>query len=229
MTLKLPDFWESAPQLWFVSVEAQFFVANVTSDEAMFCYVIAKLDRPALLNQVLDIVAHPPAENKYTTLRARLLARFGESDESKFQKLLGAELGDTKPSLLLAEMRQTASVFGIPDATVKMMFLQRLPKHISRVLTISSQHLDEIGRYADRMMAIDCQGSVNQVTEDESELKKQVDALTAAVQKLNVRGRDRNQRRSQPERQSDDVCWFHRTYGERARKCRPPCNYRPKN
>lgn len=63
----------------------------------------------------------------------------------------------------------------------------------------------------------------------------QVSQLMAMVQQQTRRPRDRSRSRGGPRSRSTTptggsrapTCWYHRTFGEKAQHCRPPCRYQP--
>ncbi|CAB0040860.1 unnamed protein product [Trichogramma brassicae] len=105
---RLPAFWRSDPDLWFLQVEAQFNIHQVTSDSTRFNMILTVLD-PETISEVSDIICAPPAQDKYTTLKDAIVARLTDSPDTQLHKLLGTiELGDKKPSQLLLQMRTLA-------------------------------------------------------------------------------------------------------------------------
>ncbi|CAB0042899.1 unnamed protein product [Trichogramma brassicae] len=95
---RLPAFWRSDPDLWFLQVEAQFNIHQVTSDSTRFNMILTVLD-PETISEVSDIIRAPPAQDKYTTLKDAIVARLTDSPDTQLHKLLGTiELGDKKPS-----------------------------------------------------------------------------------------------------------------------------------
>ncbi|XP_055527693.1 uncharacterized protein LOC129720264 [Wyeomyia smithii] len=100
VAVKLPDFWKSDPTMWFAQAEAQFALAGVTQDETKFHHIVAKIDQ-SVICQVADLIRNPPAENKYTSIKDRLISRFELTPRTKLEKLLGScDLGDLRPTHL---------------------------------------------------------------------------------------------------------------------------------
>lgn len=73
--------------MWFVQIEAQFAVAQVTADQTMYSYVVSTVDTE-ILAQVLEIITSPPATNKYETLKDRLISIYSDSKEQRLRRLL---------------------------------------------------------------------------------------------------------------------------------------------
>ncbi|XP_037555559.1 uncharacterized protein LOC119432468 [Dermacentor silvarum] len=136
-TLKLPEFWQSDSELWFLSVEPLFRRHRVTSQTARYDYVIGAL---------------PPA------VIAILIRRTAESEKRRLQQLLTAEeIGDRKPTELLRRMRhligdQSAAL----DASIlRELFLQRLPQQVRMILSVSSTvTLNSLAQMADKTMDV---------------------------------------------------------------------------
>lgn len=103
ITVRPLPFWKSDPLVWFDQIEAQFSLNGITKDSTK--YDVSAVDTE-IISQVSDIVQAPPKDNKYQTLKDRLINTYTNSDEKKLQKLLiEIELGDRKPSTLKWENR----------------------------------------------------------------------------------------------------------------------------
>mgnify|MGYP003482624777 FL=1 len=78
VSLKLPTFWPSQPEVWFAQAEAQFHLRKITADETQYYYVLAALDQTTA-TRLLDLISQPPVQNKYQALKNRLIETFGLS------------------------------------------------------------------------------------------------------------------------------------------------------
>jgi len=104
VAVKPPPFWKSDPALWFLQLDAQFKLSNITVDETQYYTAISALDTE-VLQSVRNIVLNPPAEHKYSTLKAKLISVFSESENVKLKQVLyELQLGDMKPTQLLSKM-----------------------------------------------------------------------------------------------------------------------------
>ncbi|CAB0043628.1 unnamed protein product, partial [Trichogramma brassicae] len=128
---RLPAFWRSDPDLWFLQVEAQFNIHQVTSDSTRFNMILTVLD-PETISEVSDIIRAPPAQDRYTTLKDAIVARLTDSPDTQLHKLLGTiELGDKKPSQLLLQMRTLAGARASNDI-LRVRWLDLLPDSTRR-------------------------------------------------------------------------------------------------
>ena len=54
VALKLPAFWTSQPDVWFIQAEAQFTLRNITADDTKYAYLVASLDQTTA-TRLLDL------------------------------------------------------------------------------------------------------------------------------------------------------------------------------
>ncbi|EFA07205.2 Retrovirus-related Pol polyprotein from transposon 297-like Protein [Tribolium castaneum] len=230
VTVKPPPFWKGDPKLWFIQLEAQFNLGKITSDTTKYHYVVSAIDT-SVLQQIAAFVTNPPAVNQYEGIKQRLISTFSDSQERQLRKLLSEiDLGDKKPSQLLNEMKRLGDS-AVSDELLKTLWLQRLPTHVQSVLATSSDPIQNLAQMADKIVEIQHMSSVCTVTtptEDMSaailQLTKEVAALKAAYN-TEIKPRRSRSRPQTPDRSSRDSCWYHRTFGNKAKKCITPCNF----
>ena len=127
--IKLPSVWAQQPEVWFLQAEAQFHILKITDNTTKYYHVVAALDQETSC-RVLDTLFAPPADNKYTDLKQRLLTTFGLSKCEWASKLLHLHpLGDRKPSEVMDEMLSLLSDHGI-CFLAEQLFLEQLPEGI---------------------------------------------------------------------------------------------------
>lgn len=233
--LKLPPFWDKHAILWFANIEAQFVVSGIAQDETKFYCVISALTSD-ILSYVSDIVLTPPATDKYSTLKSRLISEFSDSEQRRIKAVLSElTLGDDKPSHLFRKMKQLADKI-LGDDILKTLWLQRLPNQVQAILSVSDDSIEKLVIMADKIHET-TSGNVDAVSysndsnthSEVSELKLQIAELTKQVERLS-RSRER-QNSPKPRRRSRtpkkyDQCWYHFKFGEAAKRCKPPCGFK---
>ncbi|XP_062557793.1 uncharacterized protein LOC134222649 [Armigeres subalbatus] len=233
VSVKLPDFWKNDPNMWFAQAEAQFHLARITQDETKFWHIVARIDQSVICH-ISDLVNSPPMINKYQAVKDRLIARFALSPQARIEQLLGSsDLGDLRPSHLLARMQEIATGLNVNYSIMKTLFLQRIPSHARVILSISDGSLTKLAEMADRMLdsstsnVASCGSAPDSSPLDYSTLKGEIEALTAEIRRMKTRPtRSRSRSSSRPNIQGEQtICWYHRKYGGRAEHCRAPCSF----
>ena len=169
--------------MWFAQAEAQFALANVVRDHTKFYHIIAKIDQSVICH-VADLVTNPPNENKYEAVKARLISRFQISAQGRLERLLGdCDLGDMRPTHLLAKIQELGAGLNVTDDLMKMLFLQRMPPNVKAVLAISDGTIGKLAEMADRMVEHpgSSQVAATSHTPPMEDLQKQIVTLTAEI------------------------------------------------
>lgn len=234
----MPVFKPSDIISWFRRLEHWFNLQKIDTEQARFSLIASQLDDPALSH--LPEWNETPAENPYSTVKAKIIAIFEESTQTKIQKLMEKKpLGDLKPSLLLAEMKNIG--VGLTDDVLRNLWIKRLPEAAQTVLAVTTDiALDQAAKAADSIMeSINSAKTVSQITTESkqiSELNAKIDALTKSLSEMqtsNQRSRSLSKKRAYSSNPNDDtvICRFHRKFGDDARRCLLPCSYKskPKN
>ena len=153
LSVKLPPFWPSDPQLWFAQVEAQFSTRGITTESTKFGYVVSSLDH-RFAHEVRDLLITPPETQPYTNLKRQLIERLTASAHQRVRQLLHDEqLGDRKPTQFLRHLQQLQGDANIDQSILSELFLQRLPANVRMVLAASSGiSLEEQAKLADRIL-----------------------------------------------------------------------------
>nr|VZI28486.1 unnamed protein product [Spirometra erinaceieuropaei] len=150
----LPDFWQHAPELYFIRIESAFYSANSTKELSKYHKLLEVL--PAnIISQVQPLLVKPPADAPYSALKAEILSLNAVSDRQRYHQLIKEEsLGDRKPSELLRRMRTLLGDMQVDEKLVKEMFLERLPADVQTILASGSQDLtlSHLAEIADRML-----------------------------------------------------------------------------
>lgn len=106
VSVKLPPFWPSDPEVWFAQVEATFTTRWITAQRTKFDHVIASLS-PEVGTEVRDLILKPPEPEPYNVLKEQLVMRTAAPEQRRLQQMLNTEeLGDRKLIQLLRRMQQ---------------------------------------------------------------------------------------------------------------------------
>ena len=240
VSVKLPPFRPSDPQLWFAQMHVQFATCGITNQQTMFDYVIASL-APEFAAEIRDLILTPPVETPYDVLKETLIKRTTASDQRLLQKLFNAEeLIDRKPTQLLHRLQQLAGdTPGADGSFLQELFLQCLPSNVRMVLVLTRNDtpINKLTQLADKIMEVaipEVAAASVQLNPSEIEslhaeiidLKQQLNSL----KKVSRRARSPYRRRPTspappPQQSSDKICWYQRTFGDSANKCQTPCTY----
>ena len=245
VSIKLPEWWPDSAALWFSQAEAQFAIKGVVDQRTKFFYVISALDN-ATASRIEDIVNHPPAFLQYDALKERLIACFALSDYQRLERLFSPRgLGDRRPSALMDEILSSASGFDVGSDVLKFLFLSRLPDNIRQNL-IEDDFSDTraVSRRADQLWSACPTSSVCQVSppaDDSEQCVQQQPPPVNVVSSRKPPPRRHNNNNSRPVQQQQQqrsvpvsapprqfgmgLCYFHRMFGDEARRCELPCSF----
>lgn len=150
--VRMPPFWRTEPELWFVQAEAQFYSCRVTADASKFYAVISVLDADTL-KQISDLVRAPPESGKYNAIKTQLISRFADSHDKRLHKLLNEmDLGSDRPSQLYREMKSLAGG-SLSSEALRALWLRRLPENVRCILSASEViDVDKLAMMADRII-----------------------------------------------------------------------------
>jgi hypothetical protein len=91
VSVKLPKFWQSRPEVWFTVFESQFATKNITADDTKYHHAVAALDR-SVAEEISAFFCDPPPQNRYQELKTLLLRTYGLTQTDKDAKLLAHHL-----------------------------------------------------------------------------------------------------------------------------------------
>lgn len=224
---KLPEFWPHAPDLWFCRAEFRFEVAGVNSEREKFAHVVDALNYDSL-KLVKDLMVNPPFYKPYMALKARLLLATQLTPIQMAEKLMKeAELGDRRPSQLLASMLEFCPTGEENTALFRAAFLMRLPASIRGHLDgLELKDLKDLAATADRHWSNQAgqPNSVYAVTADQDEPEETVAAISGQKKKKPFKrtGGETGNKWSQLVKVT--MCARHQRFGADCRKCGDPAN-----
>ena len=127
VSLKLPTFLASRPDVWFQQTEAQFALRHITDSTTQYYYLLTALD-PVVAERMAGDVALTPGDDKYAYLKQKLMEVYGLTDDQKADRLLDLSgIGDWKPSQLCAHIQ---SLTVGQDVLLRRIFLRQLPEDV---------------------------------------------------------------------------------------------------
>ena len=237
VTIKLPAFNETNPELWFSRAESQFVAKGITSDTTKFHHLYALLTDKAA-NEIEALLLDPPKTGKVAAMRTKLVQRFGRSQYDKDMELLNTRsLGDMTPSQMWSKFqRLNKDPSNATSSFVRSYLLSMYPPEVRGALanmTFASN--DEMAAAADRYIENSRRKptEVNSVQEGQAleDSAGQIDAISQGHgrgrgQSGRGRGQAGGQKSTGPAGSSGKTCFFHDRHGLGAFKCNgPPCPF----
>ena len=220
-SIKIPPFWPSDPQMWFIQVEVQLVATGITAQQTKYHHIVASLSQE-IATEIRDLLLHTPEDRPYDVLKEKLIERIVESEQRRLRQLLTAEeLGDRKPMHLLCWMQQLLGerAGAMDGAILKELLMQCLPTNVRMVLASASERspLEELATMADKILEVAmpsiamvsapswAMSELEQLWAENTSLREQISALQAATEPRQRRSRSRN--RGQSCSSSQTVCW----------------------
>lgn len=250
VAVRIPPFWEKNPTAWFRQLESQFVLAGINQDSTKYHYVCANLENK-YADAVVDIITNPPPTGMYDAIKSELIRRLSDSKEQNLRRLLEhEELGDRKPTAFLRHLQRLAGDT-VTDEFLRTLWASRLPAGIQTILlSRQKDSLTELATLADTVMAVTPRSQVAaafrqsdvDVRDEIVKLRQEIASLRFGQRDVRRRERSLSRRRfnsrsaSRPRNSSaqtspsdggkdNGMCWYHRVFGESAKKCRDPCTY----
>ncbi|XP_071581422.1 uncharacterized protein [Temnothorax nylanderi] len=224
VALKVPPFWTDEPELWFAQLESQFTLGSITQDSTKYAYVLSHIETKQA-REIKDLITRPPEENKYESIKKALIQRLSISQEQQIRQLLELEeMGDRRPSQFLRHLQALAST-AIPEQLLRTLWIGRLPSQLQAILaTRNADNLEDVAEQADRIHEVTCRAVTVASMQSATSLESR---LSRSNNRSNKRDRPRSRsRKGQKEEKEADICYFHRRFKEKARKCTQPCNFK---
>ena len=232
---RLPPFWPANANAWFLQAEAQFTLRGITQDATKHAHIVASLDERTA-SKVADLLAtSAAADDKYATLKKRLMERFQLSEQERARRLLELRgLGDRKPSELMEEV--LALLQDEPFSfVIKEIFLQQLSPIVRAQLANTDFTTDprQAATYADRLWFAAGQRALPIATAHTPVGEPALAASELPPDRLEIDAINRAPRHHRrattatPREPTNHpiLCYYHRTFGKHARKCNPPCSF----
>jgi hypothetical protein len=229
--------------MWFSQAEAQFRRSRITAETTMYDYILMKLPEDVVMSVralVSAIEADPvKQEQSYTLMKEALLGSYGKTKWQMAYALLDhPELGDRRPSAMMAEMLALRFETSAPDSLFLALFLRRLPTSIrDHIAAANHTTAAEMATHADILWDARNSASVSAVADSLAAVSvRSASPRSSHSPDRRARSPDRRRggghqpRRPTPGRQDGrKLCYIHRKYGNDATGCRgtrnAPCEW----
>ena len=235
MSVKLPPFTESLPELWFGKAEAQFVLRGIKDDTTKFYHIYANLTEKAM-SEIENLLLDPPATGKVAACKAKLVRKFGRSQFQKDSELLDMRsLGDLKPTEMWSKFQKlNKDPHNATSTFVRAYLIKMYPPEVrAAIANMTFKDNDEMAEAADKILDMAKSGQVNMVSEYQTEDVPEIDAVGRGS---GFRGRGSQARghqpRGQPARSTgaskppSKTCFYHDRHGLSAFRCEgSPCPF----
>jgi hypothetical protein len=238
VAFKIPDFWPHDSNTWFRKIESKFRICNIRQSSTKYDHLLSALptDICSSINDSLAEIEENAAD-AYEQLKALLMSRYTMDRWARaFELHKFPEIGDMKPSEMMRHMKALLP----PDSTAgtyfMAVFLLRLPADmIDHIISQDFKDCTKMVEYADKLYA---RRRGNTVAAFNANYEATINAVSGGRRRENS---PRDRRRRLPSRQGrsrrktpgpykdDSDIYYHTTYGDQARKCKPGCQWVPGN
>jgi hypothetical protein len=215
--VKLPDFWADTPDTWFIRAESILRTRKITGEKAKFDHVVGTLPS-AVIRQVHDILTDPPAANPFTALKEALLKRLIQSEAERTRLALDEEvLGDRTPSQLLRHLESLLPAADSKSAMFRYHYINKMPASIRPFLVSNSAaSLADLATQADNLLTFH-RAQPTTVAAASSTSDSALAEVLARIRNLEKGTKSKSAN-------TGGLCFYHRKFGDKARKCQLPCS-----
>jgi hypothetical protein len=235
VAVKLPDFWTSDPDMWFFQAECAFNRSRITASYTKFEYVVMKLPEEVVVSVRSLLLAMDPASlDAYEQLKTQLTSSYGKSRWQRgFALLDHPELGDRRPSHMMAAMLALLPPGGVADTLFLCLFLRRLPAGMRDHLAAADfKTAAEMSAHADLLWDARAGQSVAAVAAEmmpvytrSSSPRDSQRSSSPPLREGRRTGRRRPTPHSESGRLNPGFCKAHSKFGAKAYYCTAPCSW----
>ena len=207
VALKLPTIWTDDVEGWFTHVESQFAIRKINAEATKYHYVVAALDS-SVSSRVRSVLRRGHAD--YEALKDALVDRYALSRSERAEQIRAiTSLNGSRPSEVMDRMllllRDEA-----PGLLFIHHFLSVLPDYVRNVLAYSEERdPSRLAAEADRIYAAGRPShALDAVVENDG---SEVNSIR--------RRRDNARPPTRRPQNADGLCYYHKTFGDRAIKC----------
>lgn len=225
VSVKIPNPFPNVI-LWFKQVDASFELSRVTDEVTKYFHLISNLPAEILMKYQSHLDASTP--HPYTNLRGAMVKDFENKTKLSVADMLkDNSLGNRSPSEALRQIRYQTQLLDPSNhdpnsALIRELFMRLLPGNVQIILLAQpSEDLSHQAALADKIINVkhseNSSACMALDTVSECTLKEEVLHLREEINEL---------RRRQAYQNDSRFCYYHKTFGNNARKCQPPCEWK---
>ena len=140
------------------------------------------------------------------------------------------EIGDMKPSEMMRQMKALLPPDSNAGTYFMSAFLLRLPADmIDHIISQDFKDCTKMAEYADKLYARRRGNAIAAVSDSPINAVSGGRRRETSPDDRSRRSPLRQGRSRSPYKEDDDICYYHYTYGDSARKCKPGCQWAPGN
>ena len=220
--VKLLPFDSKQPKRWFQQTDAIFRRSHVVSSQEKWDYVLPKMPTD-ILNDISDVVDSltDDTPNPYELVKNRLLETYTPTRWQLARQLMSfPHVSGVRPTTLMNQLLSLLPEGDHPETMFLLLFLDRLPPHISSQLTTRTfRHPRDMAAYVGQIW--DSTPPAQPVAAASFQPRSSSPASTVSMQSVSRSSRSRS--RSPAPRHRPDYCYYHRRFGAAAHHCQAPC------
>jgi hypothetical protein len=210
-------------------MESKFRICNIRQSSTKYDHLIYALPTD-ICSSIYDSLAEidENAADAYKQLKALLMSRYTMDRWARaFELHKFPEIGDMKPSEMMRQIKALLPPDSNAGTYFMAAFLLRLPADmIDHIISQDFKDCNKMAEYADKLYARRRGNAVAAVNVNHDSA---VNAVSSGRRREKSPHDRRRRKTPGPYRDDSDICYYHITYGEQARKCKPGCQWVPGN
>lgn len=221
-SVRLPTFSPNQPLTWFRRAERHFNLKKITSSTTKADYVIEVLPE-SVFQQISPWLDTQPAEIKFEDLKSTLLTKFCPTPAVRAHRILDLPHQSQQDRTPLSVWHEINMLQQLPDIDSDT----NLPKKLDLIKEIWLMCLPRDVRSA--LFNTDNREINDLVTEAEQRYNATKAATSSQPKYVTAIGLKADQTPSDSTSISSFICFYHKRFGNNARKCLEGCQYQSKN
>ena len=233
--MKLHEFSTVHPKTWFTYFENAVKGRNITEERDLYYLLFEHLP----IETIAEIEGQIALTPTYRLLKQALIDKYAVPQKENLRKLFrGVAIEDRSPSQLLRHIQSLIGPYHMDEELVKQMWMDQLPPSVKTFMAVSiDDSLQRLATVADRVYECHTsttthnaisRGDIRQLS---SQMTKECTLADNDKYKSRhqTRSHSRSRRRSRSKSKAvgpNGICWYHQTFGNKARKCVMPCSYK---